>query len=78
MPPARRIDRIAQATSTLIGFVATWDRIRIDPDVADFAFGNPQEPVLEAFPGILAAATKPQGNDYYAWLEGDEGAGWDR
>lgn len=40
---ARRIGLVAQAAAPVFAFIATWDARRLDPDVCDFAFGNPQE-----------------------------------
>jgi aspartate aminotransferase len=74
MPHARRIDQIASATATLLGFVATWDRHRHDPEIADFAFGNPQQLVIDGFPQALAAATRPLDKDHYAYKRSEDGA----
>jgi aspartate aminotransferase len=70
--PARRIELITAATSTLMDFIGTWDRIRTDPDVADFAFGNPQERVISGFAEALAAATVPTDKDHYAYKRSED------
>jgi aspartate aminotransferase len=74
MPPARRIDRIAAANTTFLAFIATWDRLRHDPDIADFAFGNPQEMVIDGFPQALVAASRPLDKDHYAYKRSEDAA----
>ena len=45
--PADRIQHITEANATFLAFIDIWDRYRHDADVADFAFGNPQELAID-------------------------------
>ena len=65
--PAKRIEEITKANATFLAFVDTWDRHRHDPEVADFAFGNPQEIAVDGFAQALAAATKPTDKHHYEY-----------
>lgn len=65
--PAKRIERITQANEALLSFLDIWGSHRREPDVADFALGNPQEMVVEGFAAALASATTPRDKDHYAY-----------
>ena len=65
--PAKRIERITQANEALLSFLDLWDSYRHQPNIADFAFGNPQEMVIDGFPAALASATVPRDKDHYAY-----------
>jgi aspartate aminotransferase len=67
-----RIKRITAANDTLLSFLSIWERHRHRPGVANFAFGNPQEMVVDGFPSALAAATVPQDKDHYAYKFSEE------
>jgi aspartate aminotransferase len=62
-----RIGSIASATNSLRGFIPTWEKLRIDPDVCDFAFGNPQELAIPGYVDALATAITPRNGDWYAY-----------
>ena len=51
---ARRMDRMVESVAHVFAWVqgGPWERHRLDPDVADFTFGNPQELPL---PGLVEA-----------------------
>ncbi len=68
----RRIQQITAANQTLLDFLEIWEEHRHTPGVANFAFGNPQEMVVEGFPTALAAATTPQDKDHYAYKFSEE------
>jgi aspartate aminotransferase len=70
--PAKRIERITRANATLLSFVETWDRYRHDPEVGDFAFGNPQEPVIEGYAAALAAVTEPTDKHHYEYKRSED------
>ena len=65
--PAERIGLITKSNETFLAFLEVWNRHRHEPEIADFAFGNPQEVVVPGFPPALAAATPPLDKDHYAY-----------
>ena len=65
--PAKRIERITQANEALLSFLDLWDSYRHQPNIADFAFGNPQEMVVDGFAAALASSTVPRDKDHYAY-----------
>ncbi|MCZ6736559.1 MAG: hypothetical protein O7B77_01135, partial [Actinobacteria bacterium] len=65
--PAKRIQQIARANATFLAFIDMWDRYRHDPDVSDFAFGNPQEVAVEGFASALIDVATPLDKDHYAY-----------
>ncbi|MEX1126808.1 MAG: aminotransferase class I/II-fold pyridoxal phosphate-dependent enzyme [Acidimicrobiia bacterium] len=67
-----RIARITAANDTLLSFLPIWEEHRHQPDIADFAFGNPQEMVLDGFSSALASATTPRDKDHYAYKFSEE------
>jgi aspartate aminotransferase len=67
-----RIKRITAANDTLLSFLSIWEEHRHQPGVANFAFGNPQEMVVDGFPPALAAATAPLDKDHYAYKFSEE------
>lgn len=62
-----RISAITNANRALLSYLPVWEKHRGNPQVADFAFGNPQEMVVQGFPGALASATSPQDKNHYAY-----------
>jgi aspartate aminotransferase len=62
-----RITAITNANRALLSFLPVWEKHRGASDVADFAFGNPQEMVVQGFAGALASATTPQDKNHYAY-----------
>ncbi len=72
--PAKRIENISRANAPLLAFIDTWDRHRHHPNVSDFAFGNPQEIVVDGFAASLAAVTTPTDKDHYAYKRSEDEA----
>jgi len=70
--PAQRIEHIAKANATLLSFIEIWDRYRHDPDVADFAFGNPQELAIDGYGPALAAVTTPMDKHHYEYKRSED------
>lgn len=70
--PAKRVEDIARANATLLSFIGTWDQYRHDPDVADFAFGNPQELAIDGFGPALAAVTTPVDKHHYEYKRSED------
>jgi len=64
----RRMDRLRASIAPFMGFFEgpIWAR-RDDPDVANFAVGNPQEMPLQAYVGALSAALQPRDKDWFAY-----------
>ncbi len=62
-----RIAAITKANGPLLEFLPIWEGQRGRPEVGDFAFGNPQEMVIEGFPKALANATVPRDKSHYAY-----------
>jgi aspartate aminotransferase len=68
----KRIREITAANDTLLSFLPIWEEHRHEPDVANFAFGNPQEMVVDGFPSALASVTVPRDKDHYAYKFSEE------
>lgn len=62
-----RIEAIARSTRTLFDFVSTWDALRQQTGVCDFAFGTPQEIALPGFADALQRKVVPADKDWYAY-----------
>lgn len=69
-----RIKLITAANETLLSFLPIWEGHRHQPGIADFAFGNPQEMVVDGFSSALASATTPRDKDHYAYKFSEEGS----
>jgi aspartate aminotransferase len=67
-----RIQRITAANATLLSFLPIWEEHRHQPGIADFAFGNPQEMVVDGFAPALASATTPRDKNHYAYKFSEE------
>ena len=67
-----RIKQITAANDTLLSFLPIWETHRHLPGIADFAFGNPQEMVVQGFASALASATTPLSKDHYAYKFSEE------
>ena len=65
--PAARTASVATAMSRFLDFVDVWDSIRLQPDVCDFAFGNPQELPLPEFSAAIRRHAEPKGKDWFAY-----------
>lgn len=62
-----RIREITKANEPLLSYLPVWEDLRSRPEVADFAFGNPQEMVIDGFASALAASTVPRDKSHYAY-----------
>ena len=64
----RRMDRLRASMAPFMGFFEgpIWAR-RDDPDVANFAVGNPQEMPLPSYVAALGAALQPRDKDWFAY-----------
>jgi aspartate aminotransferase len=62
-----RIATITAANRALLSYLPVWEEHRGEPDVADFAFGNPQELVVGGFAEALASAASPKDKNHYAY-----------
>jgi aspartate aminotransferase len=62
-----RTQRITAANSAFLSFLPIWEEHRHKPDITDFAFGNPQEMVVEGFASALTSATTPLSKNHYAY-----------
>ncbi len=67
MSGAGRLDAVAGALAPLLDYIAVWDGIRLDPDVSDFAFGNPQEMPLPGFVSAIRDHAVPLDKDWFAY-----------
>jgi aspartate aminotransferase len=67
-----RIRDITAANEALLTFLPFWEEYRHLPDTANFAFGNPQEMVVDGFASALARATIPLDKDHYAYKFSEE------
>lgn len=67
-----RITSITKANEPLLSFLPVWEEHRGRPDVADLAFGNPQEMVIDGFARALAASTVPRDKAHYAYKFSEE------
>jgi aspartate aminotransferase len=67
-----RIRLITAANETLLSFLPLWEQHRHRPGVANFAFGNPQEMVVDGFASAIASATTPLDKDHYAYKFSEE------
>jgi aspartate aminotransferase len=70
--PADRIQHITEANATFLAFIDIWDRYRHDADVADFAFGNPQELAIDGYGAALAAVTDPSDKHHYEYKRSED------
>jgi aspartate aminotransferase len=67
-----RIKQITAANDTLLSFLPIWEAHRHQPGIADFAFGNPQEMVVDGFASALTSATTPLSKNHYAYKFSEE------
>jgi len=67
-----RISSITKANEPLLSYLPIWEEHRRRPDVADFAFGNPQEMVIDGFTSALSAAIEPRDKSHYAYKFSEE------
>ena len=67
-----RIAGITESNQPLLSFLPIWESTRRRADVADFAFGNPQEMVIDGYATALADATVPGDKNHYAYKFSEE------
>ena len=64
----RRADRLAEAVAPFLSFFnGPFERYNLDPRMANFAVGNPQEMPLPGYVDALRAAVVPQDKDWFAY-----------
>jgi len=65
---ASRTERLRQSIAPFLGFFeGPYARLSIQPDVANFAVGNPHERALPAYVDALRGVLEPRDNDWYAY-----------
>ena len=64
-----RMDRMVESVDHVFSWLAggPWERHRLDPGVADFAFGNPQELPLPGLVDALQQNAVPRDKDWFAY-----------
>jgi aspartate aminotransferase len=65
--PTARMEAIIRSTSTLVQFANRWESLRWQPEVCDFAFGNPHELAIPGFVEALGRHLAPADKDWYAY-----------
>jgi aspartate aminotransferase len=65
----RRMDRMVDSVAHVFGWYlgGDWQRRHLDPDIADFAFGNPQELPLPGLVDALQRNAEPKDKDWFAY-----------
>jgi len=65
----RRMDRMIQSVEHVFSWFmgGAWERHHLDPGVADFAFGNPQELPLPGLVSALQRNAEPKDKDWFAY-----------
>ena len=67
-----KMAEIARANEALFSYLPLWESHRREAGVSDFAFGNPQEMVVDGFTSALRSATIPLDKDHYAYKFSEE------
>ncbi len=64
-----RIDRMVASVAPVFGWMTggDWERHKLDPGIADFTFGNPQELPLPGLVTALQRAATPRDKDWFAY-----------
>src|SRR5207237_10366618 len=66
MPSLR--ERMRESVAPFMSFFSgAFERLNTQPDVANFAVGNPQEMPLSAYVAALRDATEPRNKDWFAY-----------
>lgn len=60
--------------ASLLDYIDVWDGIRLDPDVCDFAFGNPQELPVPGFATAIQRQVEPRDKDWFAYKRSEPDA----
>ena len=65
----RRTDRMVATVAHVFEWLESgpWQRHRLDPGIADFAFGNPQEMPLPGLVDALQRNAVPRDKDWFAY-----------
>lgn len=66
-PISRKINDLIGCLEPFLTFAARWEQTIGNPDVSDFAFGNPHEMPLPAFGETLSRWLVPQNKDWFAY-----------
>ncbi len=61
----RMVDSVAHVFEWYLG--GDWEKHHLDPDIADFTFGNPQEMPLPGLVGALQRNAEPKDKDWFAY-----------
>ena len=61
----RMVDSVAHVFEWYIG--GDWEKHHLDPGIADFTFGNPQEMPLPGLVGALQRNAEPKDKDWFAY-----------
>jgi aspartate aminotransferase len=65
---SERRARMRQSISPFLGFFqGPFERLNLEPDVANFAVGNPQEVAFPEYVAALRNAVEPRDKDWYAY-----------
>jgi aspartate aminotransferase len=65
---SERRARLRQSVAPFLSFFeGPFARLNLEPDVANFAVGNPQEPPFPAYVEALRAAVEPRDKDWFAY-----------
>jgi len=68
----RRIDRIGEAIAPFLAFFdGPYARLNANPEIANFAVGNPQEFPLPAYVDALRANLEPRRRDWFAYKDNE-------
>ncbi len=66
--PSRQRARLRESIAPFLTFFSgPFDRLNLEPDVANFAVGNPQEPAMPSYVDAMQRAIVPQDKDWFAY-----------
>jgi aspartate aminotransferase len=70
----RRTDRMVDSVAHVFGWFndGPWQRHHLEPGIADFAFGNPQEMPLPGLVASLRTHAEPRNKDWFAYKFSEE------
>ncbi|HET7140868.1 MAG TPA: aminotransferase class I/II-fold pyridoxal phosphate-dependent enzyme, partial [Candidatus Limnocylindria bacterium] len=67
-PTIRQRDRLRQSVAPFLSFFnGPFSQLNLEPDVANFAVGNPQEMPLAAYVDALRTHVEPRNKDWFAY-----------
>ena len=68
MTSVRRNDRLAEAIAPFLRFfTGAYSEMQLDPEVANFAVGNPHELAMPAYVDAIRSHLQPQDKDWFAY-----------